>query len=97
MIAREIQLIDLFDTASKTCPPEVLKKSWRKLAGAIYGAMRRGRSVSDIWEALSLDLQDAIRNGSKKEKREAEILMPYVTQFVDDVNTLATGEKISLE
>jgi len=88
---KEIQLIDLFDTALGSKPAEVNKREWRKLAGAVYGAMRRGRSADDILGAISLELHDTRRDGSKKEKREAEILMPYVTQLVADVNSVMVG------
>jgi hypothetical protein len=96
---KEIQPIDLFDIAVQSNPPEVSGKAWGRLAGSIYGAMRRGHAALDIWEELSLELYDTLQGGSKKNKKEAEILTPHFAELVIGVNNLVapTGEKISLE
>jgi hypothetical protein len=88
---KEIQLLDLFDTALGSKPAEVNKREWRKLAGAVYGAMRRGRSADDILGAMSLELRDTRRDGSKKEKKAVEVLTPYLAQLVADVNSVMAG------
>ncbi|MCX6792295.1 MAG: hypothetical protein NT149_04635 [Candidatus Gottesmanbacteria bacterium] len=93
---KEIHPIDLFDIADQSNPFNVAGKDWARLAGSIYGAMRRGRSASDIWGALSFELYDAPRHG---DYIKAELLAPYVAKLLISINNLAAadGEKITLE
>ncbi len=103
---KEILPIDLFDTASESYPPDNVRSdtdlsefTWDQVAGAVYGAMKRGHNARDIWRELSWEFVDATMGGCMEQKKYAEKLAPYIARLVISVNNLLVQDdgKISME